>query len=779
MATVGQLIVDIRAKVGNLRSGLTKAERSVKASTGKMNKSLSTLSGSATKLGGLFGTGLDLAAFAGVAKAAIRTMIDFNRTMSEVSALTGATGRDLAFIRQKALEFGRTTTVAARDVAEAFKLMASAKPDLLANVEALAATTREAITLRDAAGIELSDAIRTLGASLNQFSADADQANRFINVLAAGAKFGASEIADTANALRDSGTVAAAAGISFEELNASIQLLASISLKGSQAGTQLRNVILRLQKGADETNPKIVGLQQALLNLGKQSLSAGELMDLFGLESFVAAQQLIAQATALGVLTEKLTDTKTASEQAATNMDNLSGDVDKLGTAFSGLGIKIAEGTGGGLRQATQALEDFVNKLNDNFERMERFSENTKGFAPIIGPLLIALDLWAEANKGVSVSIPIVPLEEWFVIQERMRHSTGELAGKLFSLMTTLGLNGDQIEQFSGVLNQLRERFAAGIISVDEYGAGLQDLETDMKAVGDAASDAAIAQAKLEEAFDKATRALLPVKKAQADLNEFVDKFLDLAVRAGGQVLEDFRAGVNRLALKLVDAETAQAKFTEGQIKNIDGARVLKGVTEDLTDAFRESTDGIKLIKGVTVQHTGAVANLTSTTERLSSANERNAETVREIARAQDALSGSLINLAQSESLTRGILTGTGLGGSETLKFGKGAIVITSLGGLIAGAGKPISNNPTFGLKHGGSFKVGGVGGPDSQEIRLKATPGEILQAIPPGQGGGRGDTVITINQRFNVAPGADVDTFRRTLRQSNRMLVRALQDTG
>ena len=804
MATLQAVIEARGAKAGAdqfNRSVDSMDRRAKKAgkSLGNIDKSFNKLRGSALRLGSLFGAGLGLASLVGVVRSAVGTMIEFNRVMSNVSALTGATGKDLDFIREKALEFGRTTTVAAVDVAEAFKLMASAKPDLLANVEALAATTREAITLRDAAGIDLASAIVTLGGALNQFSAGAQEANKFINVLAAGAKFGASEISDTALALKDSGTVAAAAGISFEELNASIQLLASISIKGARAGVGLRNVILRLQTGADETNPAIVGLQQALLNLGKQSLTAAQLTKLFGLESVVVAQRLIQEANALGTLTERLTDTSTAMEQAETNLNNLSGDIDKLGTAFGGLGIKITESSDSIMREGVQNWTVFVNFVTSKMDAMgDAISNGVGAIALVLGnaanasrgffdesfkaslELVASIESVGDALSDAFSTIPLTELDNLAIAQRRVVESNEALASKLFDLLSTFGLAGDQIEEFSGTLNVLRERFEGGIITSAAYSGGLQDLEKDLKAASEKALDLAKAQATLEEAFNKTTLALLPVKKAQADLNEFVDKFLDLAVRAGGQVLEDFRAGVNRLALKLVDAEAAQAKFTEGQIKNTSSTRVLKGVTEDLTDAFRESTDGIKIIKGVTVQHTGAVANLTSATESLSSANERNAETVREIARAQDALSDSLIREAQSESLARGILAGTGLGGSESLKFGLGAQVITP-GGAVS-----ITSNPTVdargafaGLQHGGLFKVRGVGGPDSQDIRIRATPGETLQAIPPGRGGGKGDTVITINQRFNVAPGADVDGFRRTLRQSNRVLVRALKDTG
>ncbi len=67
---------------------------------------------------------------------------------------------------------------------------------------------------------------------------------------------------------------AAQAGIGFETLNAAIQVLASREIKGGEAGTALRNIILNLEKGTDKTlKPSVVGLSKALENLaGKTSL---------------------------------------------------------------------------------------------------------------------------------------------------------------------------------------------------------------------------------------------------------------------------------------------------------------------------------------------------------------------------------------------------------------------------------------------------------------------------------------------------------------------------
>lgn len=315
---------------------------------------------------------------------------DFESAISNLSAITGATGKDLEFLIQKSREFGATTTLSATESAQAFKLIASAKPDLLENGEALAAVTKEAIILAEAAGSTLPEAASTLGASLNQFGADADQAGRFINVLAAGAKFGASEIADTANALRDSGTVAASAGISFEELNAGIQSLSTVAIKGSRAGVALRNVILKLQKDGQSLSQETGGLSGAMQRLLKSGIETTEVMKLFGLENTTAAQALIDNANKLENLTEKLTGTNIAYEQASINVDNLKGDIKKLDSTWEEFQLTLI-GSTDSLRDVTQTATSGVKLLTNSLDDLETIG---KGIAAL---------LVGQLSKGLSV----------------------------------------------------------------------------------------------------------------------------------------------------------------------------------------------------------------------------------------------------------------------------------------------------------------------------------------------------------------------------------------
>ena len=255
----------------------------------------------------------------GFVKDSVLEFRKFQSAWADLSAVTGLVGKDLEFLKEQAKTTGPAVGLMGSDMLEAYKMMASAKPELLNQKELLAETTANAILLSQAAKMELAPATDALASSLNQFGQPAQSAGRFINVIAASAKEGSAEISEMAAALKNSGTVAASSNISFEATNAMLQSLSTISLKGGEAGTQLKNVLLTLSAGADGFNPKVIGLDTAIENLGKKAFTTAQIAEMFGNENVVAVQHLITHGNEVKELTKKLTGTDEALTQAAKN----------------------------------------------------------------------------------------------------------------------------------------------------------------------------------------------------------------------------------------------------------------------------------------------------------------------------------------------------------------------------------------------------------------------------------------------------------------------------
>ena len=220
-------------------------------------------------------------------------------------------------------------------------LVGSAKPDLLGNKEALNAVTIEARRLSKAAKMDLKEAVDAVTLSMNQYGASSEKAADYANVMAAGSKYGSAAVQSITAAVTKAGVSASTANVPIEQLVGSIETLAEKGIVNEVAGTGLKMFFLRLQTGADETNPKIVGLQTALKNL--QKLSTEEIVKRFGAETYTVAQTLIDGADKVEYYTKAVTGTNVAMEQAAINSETNEARLAQLKNKIRETGIELME----------------------------------------------------------------------------------------------------------------------------------------------------------------------------------------------------------------------------------------------------------------------------------------------------------------------------------------------------------------------------------------------------------------------------------------------------
>lgn len=232
-------------------------------------------------------------------------------------------------------------TQSSKEILEAYMLVGSAKPDLLGNKEALNAVTIEAMRLSKAAKMDLKEAVDAVTLSMNQYGASSEKAADYANVMAAGSKYGSAAVQSITAAVTKAGVSASTANVPIEQLVGSIETLAEKGIVNEVAGTGLKMFFLRLQTGADETNPKIVGLQTALKNL--QKLSTEEIVKRFGAETYTVAQTLIDGADKVEYYTKAVTGTNVAMEQAAINSETNEARLAQLKNKIRETGIELME----------------------------------------------------------------------------------------------------------------------------------------------------------------------------------------------------------------------------------------------------------------------------------------------------------------------------------------------------------------------------------------------------------------------------------------------------
>lgn len=328
---------------------------------------LTSFNNGLSKWGGLLATGAATITGMSMALNTLRKNRDSKESsQAELKALTGLDDSSIQWLTEQAErlstamdESGLRIRQSSDEILQAYMLIGSKKPELLKDKEALNAVTIEAMRLAAAAKIDLKDAVTATTVSLNMYGESADQAARYVNVLAAGSKEGAADVSAQAAAIKNAGVAAAGAGVSIEGLQGTIQMLAEKGLEAEPAGTALRKFFLVLQTGPDETNPKVVGLQTALENLNKKSLTAAQIQTMFGEEAFSAATILIDNADKVQQYTEAVTDTNIAMEQAAINSDTNEAKMAQYRNRIKEAGIELMER----LNPSLSALTGWTTKI--------------------------------------------------------------------------------------------------------------------------------------------------------------------------------------------------------------------------------------------------------------------------------------------------------------------------------------------------------------------------------------------------------------------------------
>ena len=278
---------------------------------------------------------------------------------ANVKALTGLDDDAIDWMEQKAVELSTTMDESglrirqsASEIMEAYMMVGSNKPELLESKEALNAVTVETMRLATASGMSLTKSVDATTTALNQYGASADDASRYVNVLAAGSKFGAANVEQQSAAILKAGTIAANSNISIEELVGTIEMLGEKGIKSEIAGTGLKTFFTRLATGATDTNPKVVGLATALDNLNakveaaeRQNVGDGTalLKKLFGDEGMQTAMILSQNTEKVNEYTQAVTGTSIAYEQAAINSDTAVAKLDQVRNELNEQGIILMQ----------------------------------------------------------------------------------------------------------------------------------------------------------------------------------------------------------------------------------------------------------------------------------------------------------------------------------------------------------------------------------------------------------------------------------------------------
>ncbi len=302
-------------------------------------------------------------------KALVKVHNDFEERVSNLSALTGLSGKNLQWLADQAkllststFEGGIRVTQSAQDIVDAFTKMGSARPELLQNKEDLVQVTKQALILAAASKMEMEPAINAVAASMNQFNLGAVESQRIINVLGAGALAGSAEVEHLTKSMSTVGTVAYNSNLTLEQTVGILETLGERQLKGEQAGTQLKASLISLKaahlgyaSGIFNVRDALVELRAKMDGSGDAIERDGKLIEVFGKRNITVGTILTSNIDRVDYFTKAVTGTNIALWQAAVNSDNNNAKLAQAGNRIT----NIANELGGKLTPAMHTVTGY------------------------------------------------------------------------------------------------------------------------------------------------------------------------------------------------------------------------------------------------------------------------------------------------------------------------------------------------------------------------------------------------------------------------------------
>lgn len=380
MATNRTVKTTLIANVSGYLEGMEKAANKTKE-LGSEAEKLAQKKEAFAELGQA-GLAIGALAAAGVTLA-VSKFADFDQAMSNVKAATQETASNMDLLREAALGAGGETVFSAVEAAQAIEELGKAG---LTTADILDGGLKGALDLAAAGQIDVARAAEVTAITLQQFKLGGERATDVADLLAAGAGKAAGGVEDLAQALGQSALVAEQTGLTVEETTGVLSAFASAGLLGSDAGTSLKTALQRLTPQSKEAKTemerlgisafdaqgKFIGaaalageLEEGLSGLTDEQRNASTAI-IFGSDA-VRAASILYQEGADGIQEwiDKTDDSGFAARVAADRLDNLKGDVEKLGGAFETALIESGGSANDMLRQIVQSTTFLIDGVSE------------------------------------------------------------------------------------------------------------------------------------------------------------------------------------------------------------------------------------------------------------------------------------------------------------------------------------------------------------------------------------------------------------------------------
>ena len=383
-----------------------KAMRKMSSEAKATGKTLQNVGNTISSAGSALTKGVTMPV-AAVGTAAIKTAADYESAMSNVQAITGATGEDFKKLTQLGKDLGSSTAWSAQECAQAMQYTGMAGWTAADNVAGL----KGILDLASASGTDLAATSDIMTDAISAFGYAASDSALFADTMTKACTSANVSVETLGESYKYCGAICGTMGYSIDEITTSLAVMGNQGIKGSQAGTTLKNAIANMAAptknmkaamddlGISITNQDgsmkswgdvIKNLQSSFQGL-TQDQQAAYAKQLFGKESMAGMLAIINTSTSdYNALAESIKSSGGAAEEAAqTQLNNLNGQLTLLKSALEGAAITIGDKLLPYIKSAVgwvQKATDWFNGLSDaQVSMIMKFA----GIAAAIGPVLL------------------------------------------------------------------------------------------------------------------------------------------------------------------------------------------------------------------------------------------------------------------------------------------------------------------------------------------------------------------------------------------------------
>ena len=629
----------------------------------------------------------------------------FEAGISEVEAISGATGSELEKLKNKAKELGSSTKFSATEAASAMTNMSLAGWSVNQTLSGIDGV----LQLAAASGMGLADASQVVTDNISAFNLEASESMHIADMMAYAQANSSTTAAELGEAYKNCGANMNAADQDIETTTSMLEALANNGLRGSEAGTSLaaimRDLTSKMKDGKIAIGNTSVAVMDSsgnfrdLTDIMKDVEAATDgmgdaqkqaaLMSTFTSDSIKGLNMLLSTGSdqVAGYEKNLRNCTGAASDMAATMQDNLKGKLTELSSATEGLGIAAYEYISGPLQGGVELLTDIISGLTDVITPQKDTMEDM-------------YDEVVRSSKEIANNVQAI--DDQFTGTLDSVENVGNLAARLEELNSVENRTAVQKQEMAAIVDKLSQSIPELVGAYDSENDKLSITNTELKDLVKNYQDVAVQQALVKATQDLVNESLEAQKiKDQAEEQkksissrlELLQNELDLINEINNQNEQ----------MSLEAAAGKEVDFSKALDYKTEALKMYKAALDDGTITLEEYQMAEKAISDSQMGNRFAV--LTGQVSQCGDATGILATSVEELADQEDELNGVIDTQNQTleknektkeeytksaENLTKATEDSTDSTEDNTKAQEENADMLSTVGVAAAGTGSAI-----------------------------------------------------------------------------------------